>query len=133
MGAHIHIDLQISGRSSVLTCIALTPHIQQLVIVDARGNIDFYAFLPPHMACAAAGFAGLFNHLSAAAALITASGSLHHPKRCSLAHTYMACAAAGGTSLRAGSLFGAAAAAVRTIFDPGKGDCLFASFGRFLK
>jgi hypothetical protein len=104
---HLHLHIQVTGRSAVFTGLAFTGQTDTIPGIYTGRDLhgQGLAFLYPALAMAAATRVGDDR----AATLAMRTGLLHREK--ALLHAHLAMSAAGGTALRLAALFRAAAPA----------------------
>ena len=133
MGPHGNIHMQVAGRAAVDAGVALASHIQNLLIVNARGHGDLQALVAADPPLAVAGLAGGLHDLARAAAAVAGLGGLDHTEGGALVDPHLACAMAVLTGFGRSPGRGAGAVTVVAGLNLGIGDGLFAAFGRLLK
>ena len=133
MRSYVYRYVQVAGRTTVYSCVALASDYQNLRIVDSCGDIDFLLACAANLSLAAAGATGLFDDLSATAALVAGTLCLHLTKGCTLNDLYVTGTMTGRTRLWRGAVGGTRTVTIGTAVDGCNLDLLFTALCRFLK
>ena len=129
----VHVDIQITGRTAVITAMATSADTDDLILIDTGRNIDRNRLGGTDTSGTGTSRTGLFHDLTFTTALITRLGSMYRTERCTLLYSNLTRTVTIGTGLELCTLRRSRTAAVFTNVYILIGHVFFTAGGRFFK